>query len=79
MASSESLIESAKRAAAYAAVDAYIKPEYKRIGIGSGAWSVASALTQARRFRTPWNVLPHKAKQQTRDAGLFLRVFNQNT
>ena len=37
MASSESLIESAKRAAAYAAVDAYIKPEYKRIGIGSGA------------------------------------------
>ena len=29
-------IEAAKRLAAYAAVDAYVKPEHKVIGIGSG-------------------------------------------
>lgn len=32
-----STVESAKRAAAYAAVDQYVKPEHKYIGIGSGA------------------------------------------
>ncbi|WFD01178.1 ribose-5-phosphate isomerase [Malassezia yamatoensis] len=32
-----SLIDSAKRAAAYAAVDAYVRPDKKLIGIGSGS------------------------------------------
>lgn len=31
-----SLIESAKRAAGYAAVDAHVRAEHKLIGIGSG-------------------------------------------
>jgi len=66
--SSLSPLESAKRAAAYAAVDAHVKPQLRHIGIGSGStvvYAVERIVAQGAEVNAPRLFVPTSLQAKT--------------
>lgn len=77
MASAASLVESAKRAAAYQAVNDHLLPEYKYVGIGSGStvvYVVEAIVSKGPSFYGGMTFIPtgSQSKGLIRNAGLAL-------
>ncbi|KAI5457159.1 ribose 5-phosphate isomerase A-domain-containing protein [Mariannaea sp. PMI_226] len=82
MASTVSLVESAKRSAAYQAVNDHLLPEYKYVGIGSGStvvYVVEAIASKGPSFYGGMTFIPtgSQSKGLIRNAGLTLANLNE--